>query len=310
MADRSRYEDSYTSRNYGGTNTGVLDLTKINGSVNFYKPKEGFNKIDIVSYKIKGQNHPLVRKQKYKVGETDYRLDIYMHRKVGPSEASVVCPKIYGKACPICALSEEARREGKKDEAQALKAKRVVFYNVVDLEDPTKGIQIFQVSHPLFEHELIEEAKNSTEDGSYVDFANEKDGYSIQFRGSKTKAGTYEYLEFKGFKFIKRKDDISKMVDDAYSLDDLLTLHSNDQIIKLMNGDDEDEDIVVDEDDVPTPTRYNPKPEPEEEPTPVPATPPNPCPNGYKFGKDNDKYPECENCNPALWKECFKAGKK
>ena len=307
MADRSRYEDSYSSRNYGGTNTGVLDLTKVDGSVNFYKPKEGFNKIDIVSYKIKGQNHPLVRKQKYKVGETDYRLDIYMHRKVGPSEASVVCPKIYGKPCAICALSEEARREGRKDDAQALKAKRVAFYNVVDLEEPTKGIQIFQVSHPLFEHELIEEAKNSTEDGSYVDFANEKEGYSIQFRGSKAKAGTYEYMEFKGFKFIKRKEDISNMIDDAYSLDDLLIVHSNDQIIKLMNGDDEGDE--TEPDDVPKHTSRREREE-EEEVAPAPVTPPNPCPEGFRFGKDNDKHPECENCDPAVWRECFKAGKK
>ena len=302
MADKSRYEDSYGTRNYGGASKGVLDLSKANGEVVFFSPKQdNIYKIDIVSYVIKTKHHPRVADGKWKVGETDYRLDVWVHKAVGPSETMVVCPKnTYGKPCPICDEAERARKEGRQEDYKAFKAKRTVYYNVIDRDDPTK-IKIFQTSHFLFEKELIEEAKNSTEDGSYVDFANEKKGYSVQFRGSKATTGTTEYTAFKGFKFYERKEDLTKWVPKAHSFDEMLVVYDANKLLKIMNGDDEvdEEEAVPDwvEEKIVVEEAVEEAKEPE-----------NPCPNGFVFGKDNDKYPECENCPKATWKECAKAG--
>lgn len=294
--DQSRYADSYNTRRGGGSNKSILDLSKVPSGkeVSFFKPVEGANRIDIVSYPITTKNHPGVHARKYKLGAMDYRLDVWLHRNVGPAEATVMCIKnTYGKACPICEMAEEARREGRKDEYSALKAKRVVFYNVVDLNEPEKGIQIFQSAHSLFEGELIEEAKNSTDDGSFVDFADEKEGYSVSFRGSKAKAGTYEFLEFKGFKFIKRNKSIEDLVADTFPLDALLNVPTTEKVSKILNGVDDDED---------DPTDFNP--EQYETPEP-PKKPENPCPHDHVFGDDCDKFPECDGCKN--WKACYKA---
>ncbi len=32
----------------------------------------------------------------------------------------------------------------------------------------------------------------------------------------------------------------------------------------------------------------------------------NPCPEGLEFGTDCDDKPECDDCNPDVWKECAK----
>lgn len=304
MADKSRYEDSYGTRNYGGANKGVLDLTKANGEVVFFSPKpDNIYKIDIISYIIKSKHHPRVADGKWKIGETDYRLDIFVHNNIGPSETMVVCPKnTYGKPCPICEEAERARREGRQDDYKALKAKRIVYYNVIDKDEPTK-IKIFKVSHFLFEKELIEEAKNSTEDGSYVDFANEKKGYSVQFRGSKGSTGTTEFTAYKGFKFFERKEDLSKWVAKAHSFDDMLIVHDANKLLKIMNGDDDD---VVDEEEA-VPEWVEEKTEAPVEEVTEEVKEENPCPSGYTFGEDNDKYPECENCPKGTWRACAKA---
>ncbi len=299
------YQNSYNTRKGGGAKKGALDFK--GKEVVFYKSKEGFNNIDIVPFKIKSQMHPMVKEGKKKVGDYVYKLDIFVHNKIGPDEHSVVCPKkTYGKTCPICDVADQYYKDGKKDEFTATKAKRICYYNVIDADAPDEGLKIFNSSHFLFEKELIDEALNSNKDGTFIDFAHPTKGYTVEFRGVPATLGKTTYTEFKGFKFNKREASLEKYIDKAVSFDEFITVLSADQLEAIMNGAEEeaiDERVAIQE-----------EPEPDwvkaEEPKKEEPKTENPCPYDHEWGKDNDATPDCEKCrakNMKVWKECFKA---
>lgn len=243
-----RYQASYESKGSSGGKAGVMDWKKVDGEVQFFSPAEGRNRINIIPYTIKSKNHPLVKKGEFEVGDKDYVMDIFVHRGVGPSEASVLCLKnTYGKPCPICEQSALLRKQGKEDEAGALKPSRRVFYNVQDLKNPDV-LKVFEASHYLFEKELIDEARDD-EEGGFVDFADEESGKEIKFRCSKTSKGGFEFNEFKSFSFEDRDENIpDELLESAISFDEIMNVPTYEEAEKILYGRDEDEDSEDEED--------------------------------------------------------------
>jgi len=311
LADR--LNEAYGSRNQGGARKGILDWGKHEGEVKFYKPKEGNNKIDIIPYTIASANHPLVKRGTLKVGDLDYTLDIWVHKNIGPSESDAVClKKNYGKSCPICDQADEYRMAGKKEEFDAYKAKRRVFYNIRDVMKPDEGMMVLEQSHFLFEKELIEEAKNSADGDGIIDFADPDNGKTVKFRGSATTYQGHAGIEPKNFGFLDRDTPTTKLVKLAIPFDALLVVHTADQMMALMTGED-DPEVADDEDEAPPPPPKRPAKHDDDEDEPAPTrkapvkeTGPT-CPHGHRFGKDNDEKPECENCD--VWKACARAAK-
>jgi hypothetical protein len=346
---KDRLKKSYESKDKGsGTRPSVMDWKKIDG-VKFYKPKEGRNKLNIIPYIIKTKNDPLVKTNDAKVGEQSYMLDAYIHNNIGPSQAQVFCLReMFGKPCSICEQRQQYYNEGKKDEAAALKAKRICFYNVQDLKNDSNEIQVWQVSHFLFEKELIEEAFASGEDNEPIDFVDIDDGKSVSFRAAETDSvingKTVKFLEFKSFNFPERDDPLDESwIKKAVSFDELMKYHTYEEAKNLLYGEDEDEDedklikksknkkkeIVededdeeeedIDEDDDEEDDDEDDKEiiedddEEEEEPEPVKPQKKNKkssdkCPSGHKFGKDCDKYED--DCDECdIWTNCKKENK-
>lgn len=237
-----RYQASYESKGSSGTKTGVMNWKKVDGEVNFFSPQEGRNRINIIPYTIKTKNHPLVKRGEFEIGDKDYMMDVWVHRGVGPSEASVVCLKnTYGKPCPICEHSAMLRKQGKEDEASALKPSRRAFYNVQDMKDPGK-LKIFEASHYLFEKELIDEARDD-EEGGFIDFADEETGREIKFRCSKTSKGGFEFNEFKSFSFEERDENIpDELLESAISFDEIMNVPTYDEVEKILYGTDDEDD--------------------------------------------------------------------
>lgn len=244
-----RYQASYESKGSSGGKAGVMDWKKVDGEFQFFSPAEGRNRINIIPYTIKSKNHPLVKKGEFEVGDKDYVMDIFVHRGVGPSEASVLCLKnTYGKPCPICEQSALLRKQGKEDEAGALKPSRRVFYNVQDLKNPDV-LKVFEASHYLFEKELIDEARDD-EEGGFVDFADEESGKEIKFRCSKTSKGGFEFNEFKSFSFEDRDENIpDELLESAISFDEIMNVPTYEEAEKILYGRDEDDDSEDEEED-------------------------------------------------------------
>ena len=318
-----RYQASFeTKESKGGSRKGVMDWKKVDGEVNFFKPAEGKNRINIIPYVIKTKNHPLVKRGDFEIGDTDYVMDCWVHRSIGVSEANVICLKeTYGKPCPICEQSALLAKEGKDKEAKDLKPKRRVFYNVQDLKDPDK-LKVFEASHNLFEKELIDEARDD-EEGGFVDFADVENGKEIKFRASETSFGKIKYMEFKSFGFEDRDEPIpDELVESAISFDEIMNVPTYEEVEKIIYGqedDDSDEDETPkksskkvvddeDEDDEPAPAKKSKHrdedDDSDEDETPKKACSGN-CKFGHKFGVDVDGFDDCDNCD--CWDSCIKA---
>lgn len=257
-----RYQASYESKGSSGGKSGVMDYKKVDGEVEFFSPKEGRNRINIIPYTIKTKNHPLVKRGEFEIGDKDYVMDIYTHRGVGPSEASVICLKsTYGKPCPICEYAAQLKKQGKEDEAGALKPSRRVFYNVQDCKNPDK-LMVFETSHYLFEKELIDEARDD-EEGGFVDFADEESGKEIKFRCSKVSKGGYEFNEFKSFSFEDRDENIpDELLESAISFDEIMNVPTYEEVEKILYGEDDDDE---DDDEPATKTKNKNREEDEDD---------------------------------------------
>lgn len=327
-----RYQASYESKDRGGfTKVGAMDWKKVDGEVSFYQPQAGRNRINIIPFEVKSKNHPLVKRGEMEVGDMDYMMDVWVHRGVGATEASVVCLKnTYGKPCPICEQAALLRKQGKEEEANALKPSRRVFYNVEDLKDPGK-VKVFETSHYLFEKELIDEARDD-EEGGFVDFADPENGKEIKFRANESSFGKNKYFEYKSFSFEDREEPVGEeLLENAISFDEVMRVPTYEEAQRILFGADEDEDDEVEEDDdeeLPSrPSKRVEEEEDEEEEKPVKATkrvmessdedydddaegpvpPPSKCAckHGHRFGKDCDNYDDCDDCD--MWEKCFKS---
>lgn len=237
-----RYSASYESKESGAPKkAGVMNWKKIDGEVSFFSPQEGKNRINIIPYEIKTKNHPLVKKGEFEVGDKDYVMDIYTHRGVGPSEATVLCLKAtFGKPCPICEQAQVLRKAGKEKEAGDLKSSRRVFYNIEDLKEPGK-LKIFEASHYLFEKELIDEARDD-EEGGFTDFADPEEGKEIKFRCSKVKKNGFEFNEFRSFGFEDRDEPISdELLESAISFDEIMNVPTYEEVEKIFYGQEEED---------------------------------------------------------------------
>ncbi len=336
-----RYQASYESKGSSGR-VGIMDWKKVDGEVQFFSPVEGRNRINIIPYTIKSKNHPLVRKGEFEIGDKDYVMDVFVHRGVGPSETSVLCIKnTYGKPCPICEQSALLRKQGKEDEAGALKPSRRVFYNVQDLKNPDV-LKVFEASHYLFEKELIDEARDD-EEGGFVDFADEESGKEIKFRCSKTSRGGFEFNEFKSFSFEDRDENIpDELLESAISFDEIMNVPTYEEAEKILYGRDEEDDDEEDDDEEEVSAKKSSKKvvakdeedddeeevsakksskkvvAKDEEDDELPAKKPSKkendcggdckkCPFGHKFGEDTDEFDDCDDCD--IWDKCINGGK-
>jgi len=325
-AARERVQKNFDEKDTGNfSGKQILDLSKIGGYKKelFFKPKEGNNLVDIIPYLVSTDRHP----QKVKKGYPDYVLDLWIHRRVGPSEGSYIClQKMYGTACPICEEREELRKnpDTSEDEIKALYPKRRCWYNVINLNLPEKEqvVQIFEESHFLFEKELLEEAGSSKE--GFIPFFDIEDGKSIEFRTAEEKSKMGKFFKYKKISFVKRPKYGEDIYDLAYSLDSIYHIPTYEEVRNAFYGvpeetvDEMSAEADKEEKAVEEPKRIIRRTaEPEEEPVEekpkrvrkqiAKEEPKGVCPQGLTFGKDNDEDPKCGSCDNETWEKCADA---
>jgi len=308
----NRYAKSYETKDYaGGGGKSAFDWQKTGRDTKtlFFKPKPDKNAIDIVPYVIKSKNHPLVKAGDAKIEEEHYVLDIHIHKNVGVNKTDVICPKKnYGKPCPICEQADDYKNKGMQKEFEALKASRRVFYNVVDVREPEKGVQIFDASHYNFEKELIDEAKAAAvPPDNFVDFADPSEkGFTVTFRAVEETFGKNKYFEFKSFSFRARQKPVAKEFQDAaISFDDLIKVQTYEEIEAVLYG----AEAGAEDEGAETPSHETHE-QPAVEDTPTHSVSTFKCAHpGGVFGRDNDEYAECA-AGCQVWTECINEEKR
>ena len=312
-----RYDHSYKTKDKGSGKRAL----NFSSDTKFYKMEEGRNKLIIIPYVIKTKNHPLVKSGDAEIGELDYKLDYYVHKRIGPRNDSFVClSETYGKRCPICEKQKEYPRDS--EEYAALKAKRRATYNVLDMRDEKQEIKVFDETHYYFEKELLEEARSEARDENILGFADPDTPYIINVRATGEKYNGGAYFKYKSFKFIESDIDVDSLIDEAVSLDECINILSYEEITALIEGFDSDEED--DEEETPKRKRQTTKKEVEEdddedeseeevketksEKRRKKVQKESECPHGHVFGEDCEEFDECDKCKK--WEECEEANEK
>lgn len=312
---KDKYSRSVDKDSKGGGNFSIVNLP---GHI---KPlrytKDGSYALDIIPYKIGGKHHPDVASKEADIGDEDYILDIMVHRDIGPKQMRIVCPRNYGKQCPICDHYDAVKAQygwGSK-ELEAIKKfypQRKALYFVCD-PDNGEEVLFYEASYANFQKELLEEAKAAGREQGLecIPFAEWPKGCTVKFRVTMTSnAGAPKpFATFKSFKFTQRKgEEYSKhILDNIPSMDEILIIHGADAIKAMLEGGDESDDdfdeapakaskpVVRDEDDdEPAPARKK-RPQDDDEEDAAPK-----CPvKGGRFGVDIDELEECGDCELA-----------
>jgi hypothetical protein len=270
-----RHQESYNSKDDSGRFKSVLIKENL-GNTPMWKCSEDEHFINIIPF-IAGVNHPKVAP-----GKWAYFLDYFLHRKVGVNEDNYVCmARTYNKPCPICNHQAELRKGDSYDEdfVKSLNPTRRALYNIECLDSDKeikKGIQLFDVSHYLFEKELAEKAKKPR-GGGFTLFSNAEEGKIVFFRKSGSGATNTEY---KAFDFMDREEIISdELLDNALCLDELLHIPTFEEVEAAFfgstGGTDEVSEQAKEEGKVeaeeerrrPATRRSTPEEKPAEEPT-------------------------------------------
>lgn len=247
----------------GGT---TLRLPDGYGDVKFFKVNKPKVMLDIIPYVVSDKRHPDADAGA-EVGTLWPSRRYYVHRGVGAEENSYICPlKTFGKPCPICEYaSARARQGGDREELKALRPKARDLYNVIDLDDPDKKIQLFDMSGFLFGDTLTKELIDASDDEQC--FAELKGGYSLKLRFEKKSFNRNEFWAVDRIDFVERKKDYKEsIIEETVPLDDILVEPDYKTLEKIFlmteGGADEDDE----EEERPVKRRARDEEEEEEQP--------------------------------------------
>lgn len=181
---------------------------------NFWVPKEGKNNIRVL---------PPWSEEGIWYREVPY------HYGVGGK--SVVCPKrLLSKSCYVCDKVAEFRKSSDKelnDLANDLRPKMRVYYNVIDLDDTAKGVQVFgsgvQVFKDLLYYDLDDEWGNITdvEEGYDIILTREGKGRNSKYQvKAKKNSSSLENEEW-----LNSLSNLDNLIGKILSYDELKTLY-------------------------------------------------------------------------------------
>lgn len=197
---------------------------------------------NILPYNIETENHPSVFKGKRKIGDGDFRLDIYTHRVDGVLKGNVLCmSQTYGKPCPY------EQEVGDQDTKSA--SHRTVFW-VQECDRRGNPIgdgkpQLFITSHYAFTKTFLEEVDIQGKQLGFngpVPFADPDKGYVIGFRfRAATAGGGIKYAELSRVDFLERANPIPQAtLDSIPALDTLLVIPTAKMVHDALYGKTED----------------------------------------------------------------------
>jgi len=165
---------------------GEFDLTMMEeaekalpaGGGNFFKPKEGKNVVRFMP--------PIAGKPPVKIW--------YKHFfSAGGEKKNIVCVKYqYNEHCPICERAARLRSSGNKldlKKARAFEPSAHVYANIVDMQNPEKGVQLWTIPQGLFKK--VRKAIDIAEVGKV--FTDPQSGYNIVFNRTGTGPNDTEY---------------------------------------------------------------------------------------------------------------------
>jgi hypothetical protein len=140
------------------------------------------------------------------------------------------------------------------------------LFNLIDLDEPDKGVQIWDFSFHLFGKQLDKEIRNSEPEDGYEDFSHLERGLTLRLGIGEKSFNGRPYYEVETINFRKRKEPYDEdILEQTHCLDDVLILLDYDKLKAILLQDDEPDDEEDEEEKPERGRRKKPEPEPEEE---------------------------------------------
>lgn len=252
-----------------GGGVGQLFIFPDGVSINFLEVRKRME-LDILPYVLTKKGHPDTKDGVPAVGDVWGHRTFGMHRNVGPEDKTYICPKMtFGLPCPIC---EEVARLSKdfntnKETIKAIKVKERQLFNVIDLDEEDKGVQLLHISHFLFGKLLDEEIREGEE--ALAEFYELQGGSTLTIRMKEGDFKTSDgkaILQASRIDFAEREDYDEKVLDETLALDNFLNVPSYEELEKaFLDLDDEGSSEEVPPDEVTKEVDWNSKDEGKEE---------------------------------------------
>ena len=293
--------------------------------VKFFKPTKEEHYLDIIPYKTTVDRY--VGGELIPKGTLWYERTYYKHNSIGVNKQKVVCLRSVGKACPVCEYQAELRRSGgSKKDIDALKSTETQLFNIIDLEEEAKGVQLWDKATFHFGQTLDREIRNQgAKNYEFLDFYLPDAGFTLKVRMIDKPFNNKPNFQTTAVDFLPRQQQYDpRVIDKAVNLDTVLEILTYDQLKALLFGNEGPIHVAPTEPETPASEvsfRLPPKPVAQpaqtsfqrqvapatQAPEPEAQAPvsDNPCPFGHEFGTDNGVKEECDQKCDETWEACY-----
>lgn len=282
---------------------------KLPSGASLFKIKQtGTTRLDVIPF-VAGKSNPDADE-----GFQHFQRTYYAHWVPGLNNrnSAYCCTaetfKGSNKRCPVCDWIARNRQTADQDLLNSIKVKTRMLWNVIDLNEKAKGIQIWDTAYWRSFGEMLKDAIKVS--SKYSHFDDPVEGMTVQLSIKENKSG-FGKFEIARVDLVPRDDQYDEdIVDKAYCLDECLLMADYDEITAMLdqgpaperngkakpeqardtrksrddeNEDDDDDDIdseIDDEDDEPAPKKKRKavpiEDEDDDEPTPKKKKKPDP----------------------------------
>jgi hypothetical protein len=217
---------------------------KLPKDMEFFSPKKpGTYELDLIPYMVEKGSDKKGGNPNCASGLMYYERTFYVHWGIGVENKSYVClAKTFGKKCPCCERLLEMKKDKHADEDEIKRLyprERQVFY-VNDHSDPKKGVQVWDMSYPLFGSKLDEELAATDDGDADLDFYHLDGGSTLRVTFKEKTFPGGSCLEAKVIKFKLRDESLDEEVLELPPLDSLLIELDYDKLKAIDDGDEAD----------------------------------------------------------------------
>jgi len=218
---------------------------KMPQGASFFRPKVGIYLLDILPYRV-GKHNPFAQP-----GSLHYERTYHLHGRIGADQNAYLCPRMTAKKpCPICEHRQRLMREDAAENEALIKdisPKERQLFNVRNLKEPDKGIQLFDISYHLFGRLLDARIRDSDEEDEWDLFYKLEGGLTLKVGFAEKSFGGRSFVEAETIDFKTRKEDYDEeFLDQVFNLDELLKMEEYDTLkerfLESAEEDDSDED--------------------------------------------------------------------
>lgn len=302
-----------------GSQFSYLDLPE--GVLQFIEKPDSRIELDFLPYEVTDPIHP-DRNDDEEVavkGSLWYKRTFKVHRNIGSGDQArtIVCPSSIGEPCPICEYRAKRRKEGaSKEELSAMNFgyRNLYIVRPVNAEDYSKWYKdlqetyyIWNIAQGNFQKQLNDELREDRDRGMFPDL---EEGLTLKIRFRTASLDKTEYAETSRIDFIERDKPYKESVlDGVPNLDKVLKVLSYKEIDALFFSDEPPEEEQSKDEPEETPREHRrKKPREDDDEDRDEKGKGGKCPHDFNFGKDYDKYKECDECD--VWEKCEDAHKE